>query len=287
MRNDPYSHVEQLDKRLYCLKKVESISRYLILGEKKALLFDTGYGYTDLTEQIKELTSLPLVVVNSHGDPDHALGSYQFPQVYLHYGDFDYLMNLDRDSQQKKGTIEYRLKKLPGLAQVMNVEEYVKPHLLHTEFLFLEDGMTFDLGGISARIVHIPGHTPGSVALFCPEYGWLFTGDSVDYYNIFYQGGLGHHMPFKQYLRSLHKLEELSPQITHIYPAHGSTPIPVSAISETIQALYDLIENWQNDAKKETMIGPAYVHSYKNVLFLYGKDVLQEALLHGIDNKEV
>lgn len=111
MRNDPYSHVEQLDKRLYCLKEVESISRYLILGEKKALLFDTGYGYTDLTEQIKELTSLPLVVVNSHGDPDHALGSYQFPQVYLHYGDFDYLMNLDRDSQQKKGTIEYRLKK--------------------------------------------------------------------------------------------------------------------------------------------------------------------------------
>ncbi len=283
MLNNRYIHVEKINDRLYCLKEVESICRYLILGDKKAMLFDSGYGYIDFTMQIRELTDLPLVVVNSHGDPDHALGSYLFPQVYLHYGDFDYLMRLDRNSAKKRDTIDYRLKKLPGLADEMDIEGYIKPNLSKTEFLFLEDGMAFDLGGLTLKVIHIPGHTPGSVALFCEENGWLFTGDSVDYYNIFYQGGLGHHMPFKVYVRSLRKLEKLVSHLSHIYPAHGQTPIPPFAIGETIDAVYDLLENWQDDEERATMIGSAYAHFYGNTFILYGKDILDEARKHGLD----
>lgn len=283
MINNRYEHMEKINDRLYCLKEVESICRYLILGDEKAVLFDSGYGYIDFTGQIRELTNLPLIVINSHGDPDHALGSYLFPQVYLHYGDFEYLMKLDKNKVEKRGTIEYRLKKLPGLADEMKIEQYTKPNLGNTEFLFLEDGMCFDLGGITLKVIHIPGHTPGSVALFCEEKGWLFSGDSVDYYNIFYQSGLGHHMPFKVYVNSLRKLEKLVPRISNIYPAHGQTPIPASAIGESIDAVYDLLENWQNDEERQTMIGPAYAHFYRNIFILYGKDVLEEAQKHGLD----
>lgn len=283
MLNNCYASVKKINEHIYCLKEVESISRYLILGNKKALLFDCGYGYVDFTGQIQELTNLPLVVVNSHGDPDHALGSYLFPQVYLHGSDFTYLMELDRDSDTKRGTIEYRIRKMSGLAKEMDVEEYVKPHLMGTEFLFLEDGMRFDLGGLTLRVIHIPGHTPGSVALFCEEEGWLFSGDSVDYYNIFYQAGLGHHMPFKEYVKSLRKLDRLSAKIKNIYPAHGDTPIPASAIGETIDAIYNMLENYQNDEVRDTMIGPAYAHYYKNIFILYGQDVLEEAKRHGLD----
>ncbi len=281
--NNRYASVQQLAENLYCLKEVESICRYLIVGKEKALLFDTGYGYIDFREQISEITDLPLIVVNSHGDPDHALGSYLFPHVYMHCGDFNYLMDLDRNQEEKKGTIEYRLKKLPGLKDEMSIESYIKPNLSKTEFSFVNDGDIFDLGDITLQIIHIPGHTAGSIALYCREYGWLFSGDSVDYYNIFYQGGLGHHMPLKTFVSSLRKLEQLSDAISAIYPAHGQVPIPASAISETIEAIFDLMKNNENDERRETMIGPAYAHFYKNIFILYGEDVLQEALLHGIE----
>lgn len=42
----------------------------------------------------------------------------------------------------------------------------------------LEDGDILDFGG-GARAVSAPGHTPGSLALYLPERGVLFTGDAV------------------------------------------------------------------------------------------------------------
>ncbi|MGW7236584.1 MBL fold metallo-hydrolase [Streptomyces sp. NPDC054804] len=42
----------------------------------------------------------------------------------------------------------------------------------------LSDGDVLDFGG-GARVVHVPGHTHGSIALHLPAYGVLFTGDAV------------------------------------------------------------------------------------------------------------
>ncbi|WP_045742704.1 MBL fold metallo-hydrolase [Actinoplanes rectilineatus] len=43
----------------------------------------------------------------------------------------------------------------------------------------LTDGDPIDLGGVDAVAVHVPGHTPGSVAYYLPEPRILFTGDTV------------------------------------------------------------------------------------------------------------
>src|SRR5579864_6874853 len=48
----------------------ETIS-YLIVGSKRALLFDTGMGITDIKKVTAELTHLPIVVLNSHTHNDH------------------------------------------------------------------------------------------------------------------------------------------------------------------------------------------------------------------------
>ncbi|MFF1302485.1 MBL fold metallo-hydrolase [Streptomyces sp. NPDC058307] len=52
--------------------------------------------------------------------------------------------------------------------------EFARPPKL-TE---LSEGDVLDFGG-GARVVHVPGHTPGSLALHLPEHGVLFTGDAV------------------------------------------------------------------------------------------------------------
>lgn len=78
---------------------------------------------------------------------------------------------------------------LPGVPPVFEVWE--RP--LHTEALRhlpqgefarpskvteLSDGDVLDFGD-GARVVHVPGHTPGSIALHLPAHGVLFTGDAV------------------------------------------------------------------------------------------------------------
>ena len=53
----------------------------LIIGQDKALLFDTAYGIGNLREHVEDLTKLPLIVVNSHGHVDHLCGNYHFDEV--------------------------------------------------------------------------------------------------------------------------------------------------------------------------------------------------------------
>ena len=56
---------------------------YLLLGKEKALLIDTGYGFTDIPSAIKEITDLPLTIVNTHGHLDHIHGNHMYEKVYL------------------------------------------------------------------------------------------------------------------------------------------------------------------------------------------------------------
>lgn len=44
---------------------------------------------------------------------------------------------------------------------------------------FLEDGEEFCAGGQQLRIVHTPGHTPGSICVYAPDQNVLFSGDTV------------------------------------------------------------------------------------------------------------
>lgn len=53
---------------------------YLIAGTEHALLIDTGMGIGDLAAEVQKLTSLPLIVANTHGHIDHVSGNGQFPQ---------------------------------------------------------------------------------------------------------------------------------------------------------------------------------------------------------------
>ena len=60
---------------------------YLVEGADSALLIDTGLGTADLASFVKKLTSKPLIVVNTHGHPDHAGSNHQFRKVYVHSAD--------------------------------------------------------------------------------------------------------------------------------------------------------------------------------------------------------
>jgi glyoxylase-like metal-dependent hydrolase (beta-lactamase superfamily II) len=69
----------------------------------------------------------------------------------------------------------------------------------------LEDGDILNLGeNISLKIIHTPGHSKGSISLFLPEEGVLFTGDTVPL-----KGDLPIYEDIEASVRSIEKLKEI------------------------------------------------------------------------------
>src|ERR1700716_2129435 len=44
---------------------------------------------------------------------------------------------------------------------------------------FPTDGQDLEIAGVSVRVIHTPGHTPGSLCLYAPDAGLLFSGDTL------------------------------------------------------------------------------------------------------------
>jgi hydroxyacylglutathione hydrolase len=81
---------------------------------------------------------------------------------------------------------------------------------------YLVDGDQLELGRFSVRVIHTPGHTPGSLCFLVGNH--LFTGDTL------LAGGIGREMPGtdvrRQLVSIMGKLAPLQPR-TAIYPGHG------------------------------------------------------------------
>ena len=84
-----YFTVYKYNENLYQIKDALGVLATLVIGEEKALLFDTCYGIGDLKQEVLNITTKPLIVVNSHGHMDHSCGNYQFGKIYIDERDVD------------------------------------------------------------------------------------------------------------------------------------------------------------------------------------------------------
>ena len=275
--------VTRLNNSIYLIKEVNSTNMYLVIGDEKALLIDTGYGYGDTAGDVKKLTDKEVMVAITHGHPDHGLGAYEFSEVYLNHRDLE-ILKADDNPKMKRISLEYRLTKMPELSTQMSIDAYCKTDLNSTVFKPMNEGDIFDLGNLKLRVIEIPGHSPGSVAFFEENDGWLFTGDLITKHNIWNQASFpDNSMPLSVMMKSLKKIESMKDQITAIFPAHDVTPIGVDIIEELEEAVRDLPKHYQNDTVIHTMVGDAYKHDYNGRVILYSKELLKEALENGVE----
>lgn len=224
------AQVTKIDETTYRFTEAafgEKVYMYLLIGEERALLIDTAYGFTDVPAAIREITPLPLTVVNTHGHMDHIHGNHLYPEVYLsakdeevftQHNDSGYLMRLLKEiaAQNKLPTF---LLKLPFFQVKKIVTSYPSVHRpLPTE-------MFFELGGRKVSIIETPGHTVGSICLLDEKNGWLFSGDNNC------EPGVLLNFPesasvaaFREGIRKLRALADKG-RITKIFPSHQTTPL--------------------------------------------------------------
>ncbi len=140
---------------IYEPHQAEEVISYLIVGRKRALLFDTGMGISDIKKVTTELTKLPIIVLNSHTHDDHVGGNWEFDTVYGMDTDFtrENALGSSEDAQAEI-TPDQICGALPnGFAP----KSYAtRPWKITAKF---HDGDRFDLCGRTLEVIATPGHS--------------------------------------------------------------------------------------------------------------------------------
>ena len=75
----------------------------LLVGSEQAMLIDTGYGYGNLPAAVRSITDKPLIIVNTHGHPDHFCGNWQFTEpIWIHPSDLKPCQHYNTKEARKK-----------------------------------------------------------------------------------------------------------------------------------------------------------------------------------------
>ena len=171
----------------------EGITLYLIAGQDRAVLLDSGFGFFEgLRRRCEDLCGLPVDLIHTHAHGDHTGGDREWSEAWLHPADWS----------------DYRRDRGDSM-------------VLHP----LEEGMVLELGNRPLEVLHLPGHTRGSVALLDRNHRLLFSGDTVMAQPVFL---FAPHSSLTDYRSSLERLRSLSLAYDTVYPCHERFPLEPS-----------------------------------------------------------
>ncbi|ADY14248.1 MBL fold metallo-hydrolase [Sphaerochaeta globosa] len=208
---------------------VGGVNCYLIEADDDFVLIDTGFSTKRmfLDEVLKKAINKPgevpkklKLVILTHGDSDHA-GNCKFlkenygAKIAMHFEDSKMVENGDmswnRKSKPDKISFTFRLVTLAfGKNSAFGT---FKPDI------YLQEGQNLSKFGLSAKVIHLPGHSKGSIGVLTNE-GDLFCGDLI--YNF---AGFKYIDNLEDFNKSIDKLKKLD--INILYPGHGK-PFSIS-----------------------------------------------------------
>ena len=172
----------------------DGVRLFLLAGTEKALLIDSGMNLNNARDIAAGLTGLPLSLLNTHADRDHIGSNEQFDAFYMHPAEEPI----------------YRRSGKPGT--VIPVRE----------------GDSLNLGDRELRIIHLPGHTPGSIAVLDVQNRVLISGDPIQAHGRIFM--FGDHRNMEDYIASLEHLESFADQFDEIWPSHADIPVSPAVI---------------------------------------------------------
>lgn len=244
-----------------------NVYMYLIEGEERALLIDTGWGFANLPAFIASITTLPLVVINTHGHPDHAGGNYRFNKVLIHEKDVPL-------AEIKTGK-ECRVEELNRFISKPLPKEFSKDSWINSgvgNLVSFNSSFSLDLGGRLIDILELPGHTPGSICLYDRSEKLLFTGDSICKGNILLHFDTS--PPLSTFLTGVNRLAERINDIRFLLPAHNKVPLTSAILLEFKAGIEKVLSGELTGKPHTTFLGSGLLAKFASCGFLYNKDNL-------------
>jgi glyoxylase-like metal-dependent hydrolase (beta-lactamase superfamily II) len=195
-----------------------------VRGRDRDLIIDTGSGLSPLRAAIVDIVDKPVAAVATHIHYDHVGGLHEFDERMMHqleaprmnpYREFHPI----RASKFPESFRQYLPAFQPGasdlLLDALPAENW-KPGDYSIESTTptrrLIDGDVIDLGDRAFEVMHLPGHSPGSIGLWEPRTGILFSGDAI------YDGPLLDMLPdssIQDYISTMKRLRALPANTVH------------------------------------------------------------------------
>jgi len=170
-------------------------------GSKEAVVIDPGEKSSPIDVFINLKNIEVVAIVNTHCHFDHVGGNSYYKEKYgapLAIGCYD-ADCLERAHLEAK---------IFGI----EIERSPKPDII------LKDGDTLGVGLSMFKVIHTPGHTPGSICLYEPTKKILFSGDTLFFESVGrWDLPSGDHAAL---MDSIKRLLEL-PEDVIVYPGHG------------------------------------------------------------------
>ena len=94
--DDAWFTVSQLDEGTFAISEYghwEKVHSFLLIGDERAALIDTGLGIDDMRRMTDQLTDLPIMVLTTHVHADHIGSHGQYGEIYVHEAEEDWLVS--------------------------------------------------------------------------------------------------------------------------------------------------------------------------------------------------
>ena len=221
---------------------------FLVEGRDKALLIDTMTGLRGLPAFVTTLTDLPVEVALTHGHMDHAGGVFEFGRCYIHPADIPML-----DGRTLPARVGYVRGQLPP-GEAPEASAFVPDDPV--EFVPLKAGDKLDLGGRALEVLHVPGHTRGSLCYLDTASGDFFAGDACNNNTLLMMDVSA---TIEEYLGALLALKERQGDIRRFYLFHGPSLQDKSCIDDNIQCCRDILAGTDDRVPVDFLGRPGYL----------------------------
>lgn len=215
----------ELGNGIYEINEFDNVSMFLVIGEEKALLIDTGIGIGDIRTFVEKLSGKPVEVFLTHNHRDHVSNAPLFDEVHISRIDYGMgkmirpLTSKESRKQYTESTMQRCMDKTyPWKDEDIrrfSKEEEPKIHLVENQHVF-------DLGGRVVTCYLCPGHTPGSMIAIDSKTRYVFGGDCCNK-----ALGIGvrpikgmEHASIEESYDAMKHIWDMGIDVNHIYSAH-------------------------------------------------------------------
>jgi len=195
-----------------------------VQGRDRDLLIDTGMGIASLHDAAQHLFDKALTAVATHSHLDHVGSLHEFDDRIAHRQEAETLTRASDNFSMLRD--EHPVEMITSLERAgyeigpcfvtalphanFNLSQFNCPAAPATRLV--DEGDVLDLGDRVFEVLHLPGHSPGSIGLWEAATATLFSGDAV------YDGPLLDEIPgsdIPAYLRTMRRLEQLPARVVH------------------------------------------------------------------------